>query len=48
VKLRLFTLLLLLLLPASQLPAQTRSNTRKFSPPTRRFRFTYSFTADCA
>jgi hypothetical protein len=32
------------LFPACQLAAQATSNGQKFSPPTRTFRFTYSFT----
>jgi len=44
VKLRILLSLLLLVLPACQLAAQTTSNAQKFSPPTRTFRFTYNFT----
>ncbi len=36
--------LLLLLLPACPLGGQVSSNVQKFSPPSRTFRFTYSFT----
>jgi len=44
VKLRVFSLLLLFFFPACQLAAQATSNTEKFSPPTRTFRFTYNVT----
>ena len=43
-RLRVLPLLLLLVLPVCQLAAQTTSNPQKFSPPSRTFRFTYSFT----
>ncbi len=43
-RLRVLPLLLLLCLPAGQMAAQTTSNPEKFSPPSRTFRFTYSFT----
>ena len=43
-KLRVLSSLLLLILPACQLAAQATSNARKFSPPSRTFRFTYTFT----
>ncbi len=43
-KLRVLSSLLLLFLRTSQLAAQATSNTEKFSPPTRTFRFTYNFT----
>ncbi len=42
--LRVLSSLLLLFLRTSQLTAQAASNTEKFSPPTRTFRFTYNFT----
>src|SRR5258708_35353910 len=38
------TSLLLLFLPECPLAPQATSNAQKFSPPTRTFRFTYSFT----
>jgi transglutaminase-like putative cysteine protease len=44
VKLRFFPLLFLLFYSAFQLAAQTTSDTEKFSPSTRSFRFTYSFS----
>jgi transglutaminase-like putative cysteine protease len=44
VRLRVLSLLLLLFVTVSQLAAQTASNPKKFSPPTRTFRFTYNFT----
>jgi len=44
VSLRVLSSLLLLFLRTSQLTAQATSNTEKFSPPTRTFRFTYNFT----
>jgi transglutaminase-like putative cysteine protease len=44
VKLRALSFLLLLVFTACQLTAQGRSNTEKFSPPSRTFRFVYSFT----
>ena len=43
-KLRVLPSLLLFFIPASQLAAQPASNAQKFSPPTRIFRFSYSFT----
>jgi transglutaminase-like putative cysteine protease len=43
-RLRVLSSLLLLFFPACQLAAQASSNTQKFSPPTRTFRFTYNFT----
>ncbi len=43
-KLRVFSSLLLFFFPACQLAAQATSNTEKFSPPTRTFRFTYNVT----
>ncbi len=43
-KLRVLSSLLLLFFLACQLAAQAPSNTGKFSPPSRRFRFTYNFT----
>ena len=43
-KLRILSSFLLLFFPAYQLVAQAPSNARKFSPPTRTFRFTYNFT----
>ena len=43
-RLRVLPLLLLLFFPACQLAAQATSNSQKFSPPSRTFRFTYSFT----
>jgi transglutaminase-like putative cysteine protease len=43
-RLRVLPLLLLLFFPASQLAAQATSKVQKFSPPSRTFRFTYSFT----
>ena len=43
-KLRVLLSFLLFLLPAYRLPAQPASNTPKFSPPSRTFRFTYDFT----
>jgi transglutaminase-like putative cysteine protease len=43
-RLRVLSSLLLLLFPACQLAAQATSNTQKFSPPSRTFRFTYNFT----
>ena len=43
-KLRVLSSLLLLCFLTCQLAAQASSNTQKFSPPTRTFRFTYSFT----
>jgi transglutaminase-like putative cysteine protease len=43
-RLRVLLSLLLLFFPAGQLAAQATSNTQKFSPPTRTFRFTYNFT----
>ena len=42
---RVLSSLLLLFYAACQLSAQANSNPQKFSPPTRSFRFTYSFTA---
>ena len=43
-KLRVLSSLLPLFLPVCQLAAQATSNTQKFGPPTRTFRFTYNFT----
>jgi hypothetical protein len=43
-KLRVLSLLLLLSFSLGLLAAQTTSNAEKFSPPSRTFRFTYSFT----
>lgn len=43
-KLRILFSFLLLFFPACQLDAQSTSNTEKFSPPSRTFRFTYNFT----
>jgi hypothetical protein len=43
-KLRVFSSLLLLFVSAGQLVAQANSNSKKFSPPSRTFRFTYNFT----
>src|SRR5258707_519595 len=43
-RLRVLSSLLLLFFPACQLAAQATSNTEKFSPPTRTFRFTYNVT----
>jgi transglutaminase-like putative cysteine protease len=43
-RLRVFASLLLLVLPVCQLAGQPTSNPEKFSPPSRTFRFTYSFT----
>ncbi|MGB9236699.1 MAG: transglutaminase domain-containing protein [Terriglobales bacterium] len=43
-KLGVLSSLLLVLFSACQLAAQATSNARKFSPPTRTFRFTYNFT----
>ena len=43
-RMRVLSALLLLLVPACQLAAQTTSNAPKFSPPKRTFRFTYNFT----
>jgi hypothetical protein len=43
-KLRFLLLLLLLSFAASQLGTQTTSGAERFSPPSRTFRFTYSFT----
>ncbi|MFZ1135933.1 MAG: hypothetical protein WAN69_13360, partial [Candidatus Korobacteraceae bacterium] len=43
-RLRVFASLLLLVLPVFQLAGQPTSNPEKFSPPSRTFRFTYSFT----
>ena len=43
-RLRVLSSLLLLFFPACQLAAQASSNAQKFSPPSRTFRFTYSFT----
>ena len=43
-RLRVLLFLLLLFLLTCQLAAQTPSNAQKFSPPSRTFRFTYSFT----
>ena len=43
-RLRILPLLLLLIFPACQLAAQATSSSQKFSPPSRTFRFTYSFT----
>jgi transglutaminase-like putative cysteine protease len=43
-KLRLPSWFLLFFVPVAQLAAQTPSNARKFSPPSRTFRFTYHFT----
>jgi transglutaminase-like putative cysteine protease len=43
-KLRVVSSLLLLLFVASQLAAQPDASAKKFSPPVRTFRFTYSFT----
>jgi transglutaminase-like putative cysteine protease len=44
VRLRIFSSLLLFLFPLGQLIAQATSNAKKFSPPSRAFRFTYHFT----
>lgn len=44
IKLRVLSSLLLLPYTACQLAAQGASNAQKFSPPSRTFRFTYSFT----
>jgi transglutaminase-like putative cysteine protease len=44
VKLRVLPSLLLLILPACQLAAQSTSNAQKFSAASRTFRFTYNFT----
>jgi transglutaminase-like putative cysteine protease len=44
VKLRVFSSLLLLVFTACQLTAQAKSNVHKFSPPSRTFHFTYSFS----
>ena len=41
---RLFSFLLLVLVTASLCTAQTSADKQKFSPPSRKFRFTYSFT----
>jgi transglutaminase-like putative cysteine protease len=43
-RLRVLSLLLLLFFPACLLTAQGASNAKKFSPPSRTFRFTYNFT----
>ena len=43
-KLRVLSSLLLLFFLACQLAAQASSKAKKFSPPTRTFRFTYNFT----
>ena len=43
-RLRVLSSLFLLLFLAGQLAAQATSNAQKFSPPSRTFRFTYSFT----
>ena len=43
-RLRILPLLLLLVFPACQLAAQATSSSQKFSPSSRTFRFTYSFT----
>ena len=43
-RLRILSSLLLLTLPVCQLAAQATSKAEKFSPPSRTFRFTYSFT----
>ena len=43
-KMRVLSSLLLLFVPACQVTAQTTSNTQRFSPPKRTFRFTYNFT----
>ncbi len=43
-RLRVVSSLLLLFFPAGQWVAQAASNAQKFSPPSRTFRFTYSFT----
>ncbi len=43
-KMRIFSSLLLLLFPVCPLAAQAPSNTQKFSPPARTFRFSYNFT----
>lgn len=43
-KLRILSSFLLLIVFECQLDAQSASNTEKFSPPSRTFRFTYSFT----
>jgi transglutaminase-like putative cysteine protease len=43
-RLRLLSPIMLLLVSASLLSAQATSNTQKFSPPSRTFRFTYNFT----
>src|SRR5438445_4183233 len=43
-RLRVLSSLLLFFFPACQLAAQATSNTEKFSPPTRTFRFTYNVT----
>jgi len=44
VRLRVFSSLLLLFLPACQLAAQSASTAQTFSQPSRTFRFTYNFT----
>jgi transglutaminase-like putative cysteine protease len=44
VRLPVLSSLLLLFFPVCQLGAQATSNSQKFSPPTRTFRFTYNFT----
>ena len=43
-RIRLLSCLLLVLLAASASTAQTGTDKPKFSPPSRKFRFTYSFT----
>ncbi|HZS99457.1 MAG TPA: transglutaminase-like domain-containing protein [Terriglobales bacterium] len=43
-RLKVLSSLLLLFFPAGQLAAQAAANADKFSPPTRAFHFTYSFT----
>jgi transglutaminase-like putative cysteine protease len=43
-KVHVLSSLLVLLVPTCQLQAQSNSNTQKFSPPARSFRFTYNFT----
>lgn len=43
-KLQVLSLLLLLFFPIRELPAHTVSNTQRFSPLNRTFRFTYNFT----
>ena len=43
-KLQVLSLLLLLLFPICELPAQAASNAQRFSPPKRTFHFTYNFT----